>query len=155
MGQRGPAPTPTKVLELRGSWRANLPKDEPQPESKLGKMPAGLPPRAKTEWKRCKEWMGGEVMKDCDRSLVETYCRLVAEIDELQKVVKKEGHIQVADNGYMSQHPAAIMLHKSRDMLVKLTDRLGLNPSSRSRISVKPAEPKRSPYEEFKRGGKA
>ena len=32
MGRRGPKPVPTSVLALRGSWRADARKGEPQPE---------------------------------------------------------------------------------------------------------------------------
>lgn len=42
MGQRGPAATPTTVLEGRGSWRAKMRGDEPKPLAELPEPPAWL-----------------------------------------------------------------------------------------------------------------
>src|SRR5947209_513230 len=52
MGQRGPAPTPTPILDARGSWRAKGRDGEVQLPVKAPTCPAFLPDEAKDEWKR-------------------------------------------------------------------------------------------------------
>jgi hypothetical protein len=42
MGKRGPPPTPTPILQLRGSWRGKLNRDEPQPEPVAPEKPSWL-----------------------------------------------------------------------------------------------------------------
>ena len=53
MGRRGPAPTPTKVLQRRGSWLArNRPDKGLEPESGAPSPPSSLDKEAKAEWRR-------------------------------------------------------------------------------------------------------
>ena len=50
MGSRGPAPTPTRKLDLRGSWRAGTRPGEPKPEPVAPVKPAALSPAAGAVW---------------------------------------------------------------------------------------------------------
>ena len=50
MGRRGPPPTPTPILKLRGSWRGNLNRDEPQPEAVAPEKPSWLDRYAAEAW---------------------------------------------------------------------------------------------------------
>ena len=54
MGKRGPKPTPTAVLKLKGTDRADRTRNEPTP-------PRGLP--------RCPNWLDDQA-KHCWRQLV-------------------------------------------------------------------------------------
>ena len=47
MGRRGPQPTPTKVLQARGSWRAKTRGDEPQVEPGRPPRPRWIAPKGK------------------------------------------------------------------------------------------------------------
>jgi hypothetical protein len=49
MGKRGPKPTPTGVLKLRGSWRANRP-DEPVPPDVTIEPPSWLTDAGREVW---------------------------------------------------------------------------------------------------------
>ena len=48
----GPAPTPTSILEARGSWRAKGREGEMRPPVKRPGRPATLSKVAATEWNR-------------------------------------------------------------------------------------------------------
>src|SRR5690606_24472827 len=50
MGRRGPPPTPTTILKLRGSWRGELNRDEPQPEAAVPEKPTWLDAYASDAW---------------------------------------------------------------------------------------------------------
>ena len=52
MGRRGPPPTPTPMLKLRGSWRADVNRAEPQPEMGKPKCPDWIDVYAKAAWKQ-------------------------------------------------------------------------------------------------------
>ena len=50
MGQRGPKPTPTRILKLKGSWRANLNRDEPEAPDGCPSCPTWLDAEGKRCW---------------------------------------------------------------------------------------------------------
>ena len=49
---RGPPPTPTASLRLRGSWRGKTRPDEPQPETGIPPVPKYLDADQKKLWRR-------------------------------------------------------------------------------------------------------
>jgi len=38
MAKRGPPPTPTKILKMRGSWRADGRGEEPEPSNEINML---------------------------------------------------------------------------------------------------------------------
>ena len=56
MPRPGPKKTPTRTLEMRGSWRANTRDGEPEPS---GTMPG------------CPDWLDADAHAEWDRVLVE------------------------------------------------------------------------------------
>ncbi len=78
MGHRGPAPTPTEILRLRGSKRANRRTTEPKPERGIPSCPQHLGKTARAEWRRVTkplDQMG--VIAKIDRALLAAYCASV------------------------------------------------------------------------------
>lgn len=51
MGQRGLKPLPTKLLHIRGSWKANRRPDEPRPQAAIPPMPAALDAKGRRVWR--------------------------------------------------------------------------------------------------------
>ena len=75
--RRGPAPTPTKILELRGSKRARRNPNEPKPDKGRPRCPLWLKGNAKAEWKKLVEMtdrMG--ILTKVDGNALARYCRL-------------------------------------------------------------------------------
>ena len=51
MGKRGPPKTPTKILQMQGSWRAKDRKGEPEPEAAVApKCPSWVPVVGREKW---------------------------------------------------------------------------------------------------------
>ena len=76
MGERGAAPLPRRVLEMRGSWRAKARGREPEPERRRPRCPRWLRPEAKKAWKRLIpqiERMG--ILATCDENMLGQYCQ--------------------------------------------------------------------------------
>lgn len=75
MGLRGPAPTPTPILEARGSWRAKEREGEVEYERGIPTCPAFLGKEAKAEWKRQSKLLDAQgVIQQVDRAALAIYC---------------------------------------------------------------------------------
>ena len=124
MGKRGPRPTPTGVLEARGSWRADARGDEPQPPDGRPKRPAGLSRIAQLVWADLVpvlEDMG--VLTSADGHALGRYCEIHAMwLDALKR----------DDNADALKCNAA---------LLKLEHEFGLTPSSRAGLAVRKKDP--------------
>lgn len=122
VGTRGPSKTPTKVLEMRGSWRADTRMDEPQPNTERPTCPAWLPAQAKSIWRVLIpqiEYMG--ILGTCDRIALARYCKLVCRWREAEDEGDVDKSIRVS-------------IH-----LLKLEREFGLTPSARAGLA-KPKE---------------
>src|SRR5262245_50932234 len=84
MAGRGPAPTPTSVLEARGSWRAKTRAGEPRLPTERPSGPAWLSKEAQAEWRRVtRELLRMGVLAKADRAMLAEYCEAWSELVEL------------------------------------------------------------------------
>lgn len=135
----GPPPTPTRVLEQRGSWRAKARPAEPR-----------LKPKAP----KCPRHLTGEVAKvyrELGRQLARE--KIVAEIDGLLLELLANGVVRyrnaiawLADAGeavsrvsaegdlIWSMSPAHNAIKELEKSIVRLADRFGLSPAARARL---------------------
>lgn len=147
MGARGRKPTPTSILKLRGSWRANINGDEPKPPSGRPPMPRTLSAPAKEVWKRVArrlEKVPGLLTK-IDGEALGRYCQLlaryweceakIAQFGETLPVKDKEGNIVGVE-----ESPWSRISIRLAEKLTRLEAEFGMTPSSRARISVRPPE---------------
>lgn len=143
MGRRGPQPTPTGVLAMRGSWRAGKRKAEPQP-------PPGLPDAP--------GWLGDDsrqVYADLAGVLTAAgtvtqpdgvVCGLLAEALALMEaaatIVDKEGTTATGSTGQTTVHPAVKVWFDCWDRVLIACKELGLTPSSRVGLTGALVEPR-------------
>ena len=153
MGMRGPPPTPTTILQLRGSWRAATRRGEPKPEPGAPPAPKSLTPHQKTIWRRLVadlESMG--VISRVDGWSLERYCVY------LERWRSCESRIAAAAGASTDEVEAILReshrLHKS---LREIEDRFGLTPSGRARLhTVGDGREQADPFEALmQRGGRA
>lgn len=126
MGKRGLAPTPTAILEARGSWRAKINKDEPIPnEISSAFVPDFLTDDEKVTWNDiAPQLINLRVMTNLDWRLLERYC---VTYHKWKIAVRKPGAKHSEIDTYASQ-------------LLRIEGQLGMTPSSRSSIKTAPKQ---------------
>ena len=130
MGKRGPKPTPTAILKLRGSRRANLRKGEPQPERKRPVCPRWLDATAKACWKDIVPQLHtmGVLMK-IDANAIVRYCVLWSRWMKAEQFIAKHGETYpLRDNEgsvkCLQQFPQVAIAHRLLIALTKIEGRV-------------------------------
>jgi len=141
----GPAPTPTEVLKLRGSWRSNRP-GEPQPKKGEPDRPDWLSPEAQAAWGQIVPvLMQMGVLTKADGNALARYCELWVEWRQCCQHTLEHGltfPLKNKDGDVISQQvsPEATQRNKLSVELRRLEDAFGLTPAARARIKVEPEE---------------
>ncbi len=133
MGSRGPAPIPTNILKLRGSWRAGINPDEPKTAICIPVMPAHIKGVAKEEWDRVAPMLlKAGCISEVDLALFESYCVAYAlKVDSIKRPKK-----------YTISEKLKIT-----NSLKTLAAEFGLSPSSRTRIKTEPKQAEADPFD--------
>ena len=123
----GPKPTPTAILEQRGSWRAKDRTHEPVPD-----LPDGLTPPAGLTGKPLSIFLelgprliGVGLLTVADLPTFSRYCRLYVAWENAYDLIGEE-----------PDRSAVLTLAKLDEMLRKLEANFGLSPADRTGISV-------------------
>lgn len=147
MGKRGPAATPTKILKLRGSWRAKDRKNEPQPKAGHPRCPAWLKPEAKAAWKELVEVLDHmQILTLADRGALTRYCVAWRRWRAAEQVIADDGETYTDEVGrYKGQkvRPEVAIAKAQGEILHKLEQQFGLTPAARPRLEAtsKPEQP--------------
>lgn len=138
MGKRGPAPKPSKLKLIQGTYRKDrAAANEPQPEASTPTCPTWLHREAKKEWKRIvPELEALGLLTQIDRAALAAYCSAYAEWWEMEKDIQSKGRVQVTDTGYEAVRPSVGIRNRALDTMHKFLTQFGLTPSSRTRINV-------------------
>ena len=143
MGRRGPQPTPTAVLEARGSWRAAARKGEPQPKVMVPDCPAWVSDLGREYWDEVAGMLAElGVMTEADRHPLALMVDALARYVAARAMVTTDGVLDEAkatyttEGGAVCQHPAVNQMNKAMDQTMRLAREFGLTPSSRSGIIV-------------------
>ncbi len=157
MGRRGPQKTPTKVLNMRGSWRGKAREDEPEAPQGRPRCPAWLRREAKNAWARLipqLDEMG--VLGMCDRNALARYCQMYAKWRVAEEFVAAhtEG-VFVVRNGDGSvkevrEYPQVAQAIRYGEQLLRLEREFGLTAAARASLAVEKA----NPQENRGKGGK-
>ena len=151
----GRPPKPTKVKELTGNpGKRKLNKREPKPAGGAPKCPAWLPETAKTEWKRIVSVLPPGLLTQADLAALVAYCTAWAALQEASKVLAREGRTFKTGTGYVQVHPAVAMQQAAWSAIKTFAAMFGLDPSSRSRLQLPPAEEEQDPFDAFLAGKK-
>ncbi len=144
MARRGPAPTPTPVLKLRGSTLATKRREQLE-----AKGPAGVPDRpdwldeqARQVWDQLVpllEMMG--VLTRVDGNALSRYCRIWTRWRKAEEFIDDKGEMYPLkdDKGAVKcfmQWPQVAIAHKLAQQLTRLEQEFGMTPASRTRIQV-------------------
>lgn len=138
MGSRGPAPTPTKILKARGSWRGDENELEPDDAVAAPKIPAGLNGAARTHWK----WIVPRLLirrtlSEVDLGFLAIMCIEYAEYMEAMRSLAKLKKTGENYKGHLIDHPRVVM-KGCFDRYSKAAIQFGLSPSAKARVQATP-----------------
>jgi P27 family predicted phage terminase small subunit len=136
MGMKGPAPTPRKILEARGSWRADLCADEVQFPPGKPTCPAWLDEEARAEWrKQVKQLDAAGILFEVDGAVLAAYCEAWGEFRMLAELIKSKVK-KAPDTGYQEAINQGLVNAKNRavERLVRLAGQFGFSPAARARV---------------------
>jgi len=151
VGKRGPSPTPTRVLQLRGSWRGDARPGEPKPEPSRPKAPKWLTPEARQAFLYLSRHLDAVgVLTRLDQNALARYATLWVRYRKAEEFIAKHGDTYVVrgkpgPNGEPAQ-PVGFKTYPQwrhalalAQELTRLEREFGLTPSARSRLSVEVA----------------
>lgn len=150
MGQRGPKPTPTKVLKLRGSWLAKTRDGEPQPPSELPPCPAWLDRASKELFRTlARQLVEAGILTRLDRQALTRYCVLSIRWRKMEQFIQTHGEVcevysEPDDEGRRSLlkidlYPQVRLASTLATELLRIEHHFGLTPSARTALRVEKA----------------
>lgn len=157
MARRGPAPTPTRILELRGSWRSKTRPGEPKPRRSRPRPPDWLSDEAKAQFVAIvrRLWAQGVVTR-VDEGALAFYADLLVQYRKASEFVSKHGDVYVVrgkpraegEEGKLigfKPYPQAKRQESLAMLLLRLSREFGLTPAARTEVSADvPAAPQTS-----------
>ncbi len=140
MTPRGRKPLPTKIKQLRGTFRPDRAKgNEPKVESAIPEPPDWLSADALAEWKRLAPQLAAAgLLTKLDRAALASYCSAWGDLCEANRTLQEFGSTYVTEKGAIVLHPMLKVVERSRQALRAFAAEFGLTPSARTRVDAKP-----------------
>ena len=142
MGRRGPAPTPSSVLKLRGTLRADRTFDEPSPPPGIPNCPEWLTDEAKQVWYQIAPRLAESgLLTMLDESALARYCTLWVRWKRSEDFIEENGDVFTVKDGNgtprgVRAFPQVNAANKLAATLTRIEAEFGMTPSGRSRIHV-------------------
>ena len=160
MTRPGPKPVPTRVLELRGSWRANHRAEEPRALPAIPPMPKELDTQGRKIWRGLtKDLATIGLLASIDQHALARYIQLYQHWRQLHAFIVEHGETEPIyrqrwidphrdDEGTLipGQHeryvagtvvrPQAKLWLALADRLLRLEQQFGMTPSGRAAIGI-------------------
>ena len=150
----GPAPTPTKLLKLRGSWLADKRTGEPEFPAGAPTCPTWLDAEAKAEWKRIlPQMLAVGTVARVDRAVLAGYCQSWADYRHATEMVRSGGETFETPQGYVAKNPWVTIKNEAWARFNKAAGSLGLSPSARTGLQVEPRTAKSGKDRFFEKSG--
>jgi len=155
MGKRGPQPTPTKVLEARGSWRALHRQDEPTPELKIPDAPDYFDVREQKLWDFYTsqlEKLG--IIGEVDAHALAAYCQACVTLEDASRKVRENGFTIIQESGNKVKNPDLTAQEKAIDQIYRGAQLFGFCPSGRVGLKSRTQKEEKSDKSRFFKQGK-
>lgn len=140
MGARGPAKTPTALLQARGNPHAkSAAATEPIDAVAAPSMPEGLSEAATAHWRFIvPRLLQRRTLSEADLGMLVSMCveygEYVEAIADLEKLKKS----QESYKGHLIDHPR-VRMKGAFERYKQGADRFGLSPSAKARVQAEPA----------------
>ena len=144
MGKRGPKPSPTALLKLRGSWRGETREGEPVPPVVEVAAPAWLSEKAAAHWSGIASMLAGlglmaEVYSPALALMVDALADYIAH----SEAAKVEPSVLVSPAGVSYINPVYTLKERAWDRVLKIVREFGMTPSAITSVkSAKSEKPK-------------
>lgn len=141
MGRRGPSQTPTRVLQLRGTFRKDRhgdPETEPKFEllTEMPPPPVVLDGIGRFEWNRVgPELIAKQLLADVDLAAFTLYCLNVSRVIAAERIIMQEGLTTWSQSGAKA-HPAVLIARQAGAEVRKFAQEFGMTPSARTRVKA-------------------
>lgn len=135
MGLRGPAPTPTALKMLEGTYRDDRHGGSVCAPPGAPLKPAWLGEIASRVWdERVEELMAVPgLLSPLDGPALATYCHAWQRFHDAQMEIDANGSITcVSEKGGEYMHPAVATQHKAIELIAKIGAKFGMTPSDRA-----------------------
>lgn len=156
MGKRGPAPKPTHLKLMEGTYRPDrAAKNEPKPEAARPSCPSWLGTEAKREWKRVVDELAVlGLLTSIDRAALAAYCESYQIWHDARKSLDGAGTLtQQTESGYLAPRPEVGIINTALKNMHKFMAEFGMTPAARTRVSAEtPETPKNDPWAEYQTG---
>ncbi len=159
MSEAGRPPKPNKLKVLQGTDRKDrMNENEPKPMEykKVPKPPYYLDYYAKKEWKRAASILiQSGLLTKADLSLFTDYCRVHAYVIRIDNKIRNGKNLDLefkTETGYRQKTPTIGILEDFIDLKSKLSNKLGLSPSDRTKIEVEKPDDNGPTIEEILNG---
>jgi len=148
-----PASTPTKTLAMRGSWRAKINKDEPEPQPGIMEKPKNLKGMASDLWDFVTEHLDAiNMLAKVDGTALARYCKLHEQFQKASDFIDEHGSTYPVKKTRIAktkiskevayeevivdikEFPQSKKLIQLSTELLKYETHFGLTPSARSRM---------------------
>lgn len=142
MGKRGPAKTPTNILEAKGSWLAKTRKNEPKGERDVPPAPEWVTLRGCAIWdKVTKQLAAMNVLCTIDAVALGRYCENLAKWIAAHEFVEKHGTVYpVKDKDgnlvEMKPMPQFTAMLRLDERLSRSEAAFGMTPSARASLAM-------------------
>lgn len=152
--------TPTRVLQMRGTHRADRhgdPADEVQfpPITALPPAPGFLDELGAFEWNRVgHELVEKKLLTEADMAAFTLYCLNVSRVVAAERMITAQGMTIKTPQGFLQAHPAVAIARQCGAEVRKFAQEFGMTPSARTRVRTVTAPPtkKKSGWDEVAGG---
>ena len=141
-GTRGPAPVPKKILEMRGSWRADVNTNAPEAEQGIPDMPNDFNARSLQIWDHIVPLVNQmKVLTKQDGIVLQRYCILWSRWKVAEEFLEDNGTFYTKKDSDgeiigMAEVPQVKQANELADKLLRIEIQFGLTPSARSRVET-------------------
>ena len=141
---KGRKPTPTALHVLRGNpgKRRRNPREPRPPPLEALEAPAWLDPAAREEWLRLAPLLGQlGVVTATDVDALAAYCEAWTTWKQATRKLRQNGLVVTTGDGDPVVSPYVKIAHNAMAHCARLLVELGMTPSARARVQVRPEGP--------------
>jgi P27 family predicted phage terminase small subunit len=139
MGDRGKAPTPTKLRLLHGETRpSRINYNEPQPASMEPECPDYFTPDAREVWDRVViQLRAMDLLAAADQDMLAAYCQAVAKYQKAVRMIDASDLLLRGRDGNAVTNPAYRMMRDLAGSIRVLGNEFGFSPAARVGLTTK------------------